>query len=567
MLLKTAGQGKPMDSKYLLGFLLLLGTALPSTAGANMCRGNYLQDVHRSEALELEGAGFSSNSECSSNVNRCFIGERSLNEMILACNRRRDFSTHGGQTSPAGPRLDRRSVAQRNLADDLPRQLITGKYNFLGQFLKRYEYLLERRQGQWTATSILDFRFPDAERDKLHIPLELAGLLSLTAHGPTLTAGECAAMAPDKHSNGLVDDGEGHARACRVDRNRPLFLHTNPLPSRVAGSLPAIVRGRLPAWTPLPDSFAADGRRPVTEWLMLYWRRYIEHYWSRPDGSFRVKIEIANFAGRPGEITTAQLAAFRRMDAVYTVELHHNETRLNNMYRPVEVLGVKIYKAIYAGETFSGFVHEFGHSLGLGDDYATGGTPPTNRDCNVLSGFRDPATGAISLQKEYVMCYGGREPQHIKSVYLWIITQRYSVSHPLQHCLDAEICPDGQFCQNGLVSQCTQLKPVGDPCSTDNACTPPATCDGKPLGKCRLPGTRNVDESCLRDSECLSGRCTNSICVCTGDADCSARYGAGFLCSIQTLKANRCVQGCTADSQCASGKCVQPVGTTFKRCK
>lgn len=557
-----------MGSKRLFGLMLfMLIAVLPEPVRANMCQGNYLHNVHRSEALELENSGFSSNSECARDVGRCFIGERSLNEMILACNRSRDYFSPGGSSAPLGPALDRRSAAQRTFADDLPRQVITGQYKFLGLFLKHYQYLLERRQGQWIATSVLDFQFPGAERDKLHIPLDLAGLLSVTAHGPTLESGECAAMAVDKHSNGLVDYGNGSPRACRVDRNSTLFLHTNPLPGRVAGSPPTIVKGHLPVWVPLPDSFAADGSRPVTEWLMLYWRRYIEHYWSRTDGSFRMNIEIANLAGRPGEITTAQLAAYRRMDAVYAVELHHNETRLNNMYRPIEVLGLKIYKAIYAGEKFSEFVHEFGHSIGLGDDYATGGSPPTNRDCNVLSGFRDPATGAVSKQNEYVMCYGGREAQHIKSVYLWIITQRYSVSLPLRHCLDADICPDGQFCQNGLPSHCTRLKTVGDNCSTDHACAPPASCVGKPLGKCRLPGTRSVDESCLRDSECISGHCANSICVCADNSDCSARYGAGFLCSKQTLKANQCVQACTSNRQCASGKCFQPPGTTFKRCK
>jgi len=568
-------------SKIVIGLVLLsFGLAIPTDAEANLCRGNYLKSVHRAEAIELENASFSSSSDCNTDVDRCFIGERSLNEMILACNRKRDFDIIAGQQVPKGALLDQRTVANRNYPDDLPSLAITGQFNYLGSFLKRYGYLLERQGGNWITTAILDFKFPDAEKDKLHIPMLLVELLSETARGPNLTTTICATDAVNDQSNGLVyeDPDDTNARACRVNRDSNLFLRsTQPLHQLNPRNPPSHTSRVKTDWTPLPEALHAGSSRPVTEWLMLYWRSYIERYWSRPNDSFQMKVEIANFVGRPDEISEDQLASYQSIGIVYPVELHHNEGRSNNMYRPIKVLGIKIYKAIYAGEKYSNFVHEFGHSLGLGDDYATKSNPPTRRDCRVLSGYKDLSSTPVSYhtQKRYVMCYGGAEEQHTKSIYLWIVTQRYPVENATssvptlnlrEFCQNGR-CPSGKYCKKPA-NRCEPLKSIGERCSKDAACASPAVCAGKPRGRCVVEADKGIDETCFKDGECGSGRCTNSICVCTSNTDCTAKYGSGFACATTALKVNRCVQTCSTDTQCPGNqKCKKPIGATFHRCK
>ncbi|PIW42146.1 MAG: hypothetical protein COW19_09775 [Zetaproteobacteria bacterium CG12_big_fil_rev_8_21_14_0_65_55_1124] len=555
--------------------LALLVMSIPFSAEANLCRGNYLKSEHHTEAIELELAQINAGSNCADGSKTCYAGVRSFNEMILGCNRQRDFTVINGELVSNGAILDGRTVGQRNYPDNLTARPITGEFSYLGSFLKRYGYMLERQNGTWIITSILDFQFPNAEKDKLHIPLDLTKLLSETQRGQPLSETVCQTNAVDNNSNGIVTDKDGKDRACRVDRNSQLFLRAAGLhlPLNTATRLPDIHKGKQ-EWTPLPVELGQNGSRPVAEWLMLYWRGYIEHYWSRPNGSFRMKVEIANLAGRAGEISEAQLDSYKHMGVVYPVELHHHEQRTNNMYRPVEVLGIKVYKAIYAGEEYKNFLHEFGHSLGLGDDYWTSKKPPTRRDCMVLSGYRDLSTNPDSwhTQKRYIMCYGGAEAQHVKSVYLWIVTQRYpveavaSVPQPRLFCLNGQ-CPNGYYCKNPG-NRCEAKKGVGERCSKDDACASPTVCAGKPRGRCVIESAKAVDETCFKNGECASGRCTNSVCVCTSNTDCTAKYGVDFACSTNKLKINMCVQTCNVDTDCTgTKKCKKPVGASFRRCK
>lgn len=536
--------------------LFLLNT---SHVYAGLCGGDAVQAVHRTEAVELEKQDYNSGSSCSGSSGPCYTGTRTYNEMVIACNRNRDVKplTLGPiKDLPlahrrAGKTLDKRSTKDRRFAANLPPRFVVGQYQYRGKFPKWYGYMLHREAGKWVVTSALDFKFPKAEKNMLHISPYLAARLSRTRGGTILDkdANTCQTNSTGKKDPGRLRAGKSSFyRACRVKRDSKFFL-----------SVPG---------TYLPSTLGTTQSRPVTEWTMLYWREVLQQIWSR--NGFELRIEIANLSGRGNEIDDEDLRLFRKNDAVFTVELHHREKRLNNMFRPVKILGVKLYKAIYAGLDEDGVSHEFGHSLGLGDDYTDKDDPPLKKDCEILSGYRDAEAEPGRNQFEYVMCdasgSGGQEAQDIKSVYLWLITQRYSIGKEIGHCKDDTACPDGQYCRKKPlgVNRCTKTKRVGESCTADKQCAANAVCKPKPFGKCIIESSIQLGGACTTDSQCTTGKCEKKICVCTKDAHCNGT----LRCATFATKTNECVRPCNSNSDCpGSLKCKKPIGTTFKRCK
>jgi hypothetical protein len=534
--------------------------ALP--AAANLCNKDP-QDVHRAEARELEAEAYSDNNDCSAGSESCWIGTRAYNARIIACNRDRDvkpFKLGPIQDVPlvhkaAGKHLDDRTAAERRFAAELAPRMISGQIQYFNKFPKWYGYILERQGGDWIVTTVLDFKFPNAERDKLHLPVYLAQRLSLTRGGPPLTSTTCASNSSGPSDNGMIREDWGNGafdRACRLDRETALFLLDDDERTDVDY---------------IDEGLGFTRSRPATEWVMHYWRATIETLWSRPDGSFQTRVLIANLAGRDGEMDEEDLDLFRKNDVVFEVELHHREGRANNMYRPIEIAGTKIYKAIYAGNWPTVNAHEFGHSFGLDDEYSGSKNPPPDRDCQALSGF---AGGAD--QFAYAMCDdwdvdGDRiDPdevrQHtVKSVYPWIVTQRYSIGAQIEHCKADADCLGGQYCKKPLlgVNRCVALKAMGDSCTADKQCPSPSVCSPKPFGKCVIVGSKRLGEACVNNKECSSGQCDKGRCVCSDDDHCA---GTQFCDKGElTIGANACrakranEQSCTRAGQCQSGRC------------
>jgi hypothetical protein len=208
------------------------------------------------------------------------------------------------------------------------------------------------------------------------------------------------------------------------------------------------------------------------------------------------------------------------------------------MYRPVEVAGIKIYKAIYTGIPPDTVSHEFGHSLGLDDEYPQSQSYPPQQDCEKLSGFLiSHDDGTTNNHLSYVMCsdYQGDEPQDVKSVYMWLITQRYSVGKPIAHCKQDSQCEPNQYCKKPMLG----LKAIGDSCTEDHQCGGAAVCKPKPFGRCIVGGSKAMGESCINNPECATGMCDRDVCVCARDSHCSG----GQYCDTgtATIGANRCV--------------------------
>ncbi|MCH9646683.1 MAG: hypothetical protein K0U98_00515 [Deltaproteobacteria bacterium] len=523
-----------------------------SPAWANLC-GIDPSSSERTEARNLESENFSAGNDCS-DWETCFVGTRSYNEHVIACNRKRD--SLGNAVG---------DVANRTLADDLDARFIRGQFNYFGLFSKRYGYRLKRSNGVWTITVALDFKFPKAESDKLHIPHALTEILSSQEGGQPLDQGVCATDATDKNDNGLVyaKDTPFSARACRVNRGARFFLLTPE--ERTAQGIT-----ETDFWN---ESFR--GRRLAsTDWLMHYWRDRIETRWSRADGSLKMNVHIANFVGQSGEVTAATLDNFDKAGTRYKVEMHHNEDRWNNMYRPVKVLGVKVYKAIYTGISEWTILHEFSHFLGLDDEYPQGANPPDFRDCDELSG-EDSDTNL-----RYLMCTVGDEA--VKSVYPWIVTRRYHVGY----CDTDGDCASNEFCDKGVAlgvgrNHCSKKRTNGTACTrplqclsgicpggacaecnSDDDCNNNQYCNKGTLGigknKCENKKSNGV--ACTRPNQCTSGICPGGACAeCNSDDDCTnsefcntGTLGIGRN-KCQALKANGVA--CTRPDQCQSGIC------------
>ncbi|MFQ5527042.1 MAG: Dickkopf N-terminal cysteine-rich domain-containing protein [Thermoanaerobaculia bacterium] len=592
---------RPRLSGLLPALIALLALGAAGPAFANLCTGNFVDPVHRIEAEELRGEDYSSGNNCAAGSETCWLGSEDYDAMVIACNRKRDVKPfevgfikdlpllHG----PAGKTLDDRNAAQRQFGDNLPPRAITGQIQYLGMFPKWYGYILERENGNWIATTVIQFKFPNAEKNKLHLPAYLAARLSSTQGGRPLTETVCATASTGKNDNGMIIENWGRPvdRACRINRDAKLFL----IDDRDRTDLDYI-----------DETKGFTEALPAKRWIMYYWRAVVESVWTRPDRSFQMKVVIANLAGRPGEVTEGDLDLLKKADLVYELEFHHKEGRSNNMYRPVEVLGLKVYKATYAGLWPTGVAHEFGHSLGLDDEYpqnCDNNAPPgicnakPNKDCQRLSGF---ITGVDTETEElaYAMCdewdrdgdleYPDEVFAHsVKSVYPWIVSQRYSIGEEIPDCDEDSDCANTEWCKKlGGINRCVAKLANGEGCHRPNqclsglcpaidlkcaACTEDEHCENNEFCKTAKVLSQNtcerkhrIGESCSRPDQCFSGICPaiDLVCgECNDDSDCandewckSGTPGSANTCEPKLANG----VGCTRPKQCVSGLCPAP---------
>ncbi len=174
------------------------------------------------------------------------------------------------------------------------------------------------------------------------------------------------------------------------------------------------------------------------------------------------------------------------------------------------------------------YKHEVGHAFGLDDEYAQGSGSKNKNDCahsqyDQFDGISGSTTYTID---DYTMCNGyGKQTN---TIYHYIAITRYILG---ETCKEDSDCGGDRYCNNRLG-----------------------------LNRCLADGTKDVNQSCIKDKECTSGKCEKDRCVCKSDGDCPN----GQACYTPIGKANYCAStskalgaSCSKNSQCASDKCQQ----------
>lgn len=342
----------------LLALSVLLLVIWTPSAFAGMCKASNIKDRHTQEAINLERETFATAVSPLDGTSD-YIGNQAYNAHIIACNRKRDT---------LGNKIEKDIASDHVFERNLGPRLIKGHYNFFGNVItqQKYMYRLERANGNWIVTIPAEFHFPELKLTKyLDITMPLAERLGIatTTCATTVRSG-------GKTTRGLVPKSLSHDvwafDTCRVGRN---------------------------------EQFTVNGQtKDIKDWYMDYWKEQVQSYWSRT--GFELRFEIINL----GEVAAGDLAAYNKEGIVWHVRLNMNANVV-----PRYKSNPLFLHPIYTGIDPAGIIHEFGHVLGLDDEYPT-------EECYVLGG------------RDYIMCNAfllGGDSQ--KGVYPWVVTRRYGV--------------------------------------------------------------------------------------------------------------------------------------------
>jgi hypothetical protein len=472
--------------------------------------------------------------------NADYHGSHVYNGFVLECNRRRD--NKGDEVRKMLTNKDWAEMKGILKERDLSPYLFSAKFKYFGFAWFEMSYLIWKESGVWkmvlpyspimndVVKNRIDFDMTDdsSHAGKLYDKdqVDEDGNLSSTAQpisvtkcggSPTFFTGKEKKYdgqngvnahkrdRANKHINlGKIQysykDGNGSywvMNGCRVKKNEHLYWD-NPDTGNVEKVLPA-------------------------DWVLDNFGKVAEEYWSIPD----------NFE-------------------LYVLLKGHNEdrldssvkTKINKHIKDSDYLKIRfgskflpganqMYKAnAWQPNNFSTmtddgtYTHEVGHAFGLDDEYAQGDVSKKKDHCahSQYDQFDGTSGSTPYTINNYTMCKGyGKQ---INTIYHYIAITRYLLG---ETCKEDSDCGNGRYCNNRLG-----------------------------LNRCLADGTKDLNQSCIKNKECRSEKCEKDKCVCKSDGDCPN----GQACFTPVTKANYCAStskplgaACSKNGQCASDKC------------
>lgn len=500
---------RTLNTRALMVFGVTLLAGLAGPAQANFCKLD-TTDRARDEAKQLESETFAA-PYTDSTVD--YVGDREYNADIITCNRKRDQKSG---------RIEREAPLGERFSSTLPPRTIKGHYTYYSTASLRYAYELSRENGEWKLRIPMEFDWPDSRMtDMIDISGELVAQLNdatlnslcspsnakLDKDGKTVLSG----FIPQDLGNAAGKDAVAGGTACRVKRNLEV----------------------------------AD--KSILAHLKEFYRQSITRAWNRP--GFTVEPVIIG----TDKASQAELNAWRTDETIWKLQLN-----LDPSHRASFKRWLFKWNHMYTGSPSAVIAHEFGHIIGLDDEYGWG----------PAMGPRDCDNKDSTAQSNYIMCsqWASSESDSTtdddvrngaKAVYVWLVTQRYGMGKEYA-CKEDGDCSLDEYCgKHGLDRNvCEQRRDADSECSSDKQCVTGLSCLGKPLGRCEPESTQALGEFCVNDKHCISGSCTREFgCQCKDRGDC----GAGRYCDTGTLEFghNTCkafkAEGdtCSNDKQCA----------------
>ncbi len=476
--------------------------------------------------------------------NADYHGSQDYNGFVLECNRRRD--NKGDEVRKMLTIKDWAEMKSILKESDLSPYLFSAKYKFFGIAWFQMSYLIWKEGGVWKMVLPYDPIINDEVENRIDFNMTHAGNLydkdqvdeggsdssktyALKPTAQAISVTKCGTTTffagkekkydgqngVDAHkrdpanqhiSLGKIqysyDDSKGSywvMNGCRVKKDEHLY-GTNPATGNFEKILPA-------------------------DWVLNNFEKVAEEYWSIPD----------NFE-------------------LYVLLKGHNEdrlassvkTKINNHIKNNDYLTIRFGTKFLPGanqmyktnawqpnnfSTMTGdgtYTHEVGHAFGLDDEYAQGSSSKNKDHCaNSQFDQFDGISGSTTYTIDnYTMCNG--YGTQTNTIYHYIAVTRYILG---ETCKEDQDCGAGRYCNNRLG-----------------------------LNRCLADGTKGVNQSCIKDKECTSGKCEKDTCVCKSDGDCPN----GQACYTPIGKANYCAStskalgaSCSQNSQCASDKCQQ----------
>lgn len=508
-------------SLFWLGF-----SAVP--AHANFCK-SVTTERARDEARLLENERFAVGAVD-------FIGDRVYNADIISCNRKRDSK---------GNEIENAIKSNHQFGANLEARAVKGKYNYYATAPLAYAYELRREGNHWIVRVPMRFHWPTSRMtDMIDISKELVDELADPALSKLCAAG-----------------------ATRFEKNNK-DVTRGYIPIRTAGVTGTDTVGTDEEACRVPRSTQVAGKS-ILRHLREFYAHALTRVWDRP--GFRIEPVLIDH----GEGSEAEINAWDKDGITW-------ELRLNLMpdHRASYKRWAFKWNNMYTGVPPHVIAHEFGHKLGLDDEYGWG--PAATRS------DRDCANRRGTAPFEYIMCNQGASwntdlttdddiHNGAKAVYPWIVTRRYAVAKELT-CKEDTDCGLGMFCAKGALSvgrnECQALRSVGGMCDRDSQCSS----DRCVVGSCA------AEHECFTDEECGGGRfckiglgdldrntCRDQLpdwTACTGDKQCKSQACSGWrpqdgqasgICF--TANSKQSGDSCKIDLECATGAC-----NSNKRC-